>query len=89
MKKKKQGNFWADSIGHCLAHLQNGVDDVCEWGFEKMRATGEVPTPKMTKNENRYLYGAKKLGKGTLSFLGNIGDSFYDKYGELKKKDSK
>lgn len=85
--KKDRENFWARSIGHCLAHLQNGVDDICEWGFKTMRSTGEAPDPKMRKGENKYLYGARRAGKGALSFLGNVGDSFYDKYGELKKDD--
>jgi len=81
---KKSGNFWASTVGHSLAHLQDGIDDVCKWGFKKMRCAGEKEMPKKKNNENKYVYGAKKLGKGAIGFLGNIGDSFYDKYSELK-----
>ena len=84
---KKPGNFWADSIGHGLAHVQDAIDDVSKWGFQKMRSAGENKTPKKQKNENKYIYGAKKLGKTSLGFLGNIGDAFYDKYSDLKKDD--
>ena len=86
---KKSGNFWADSIGHGLAYLQDGVDDVCKWGFAKMRSIGYSKMPKQKREENRCVYGAKKLGRGTLGFLGNIGDAFYRKYTELKKEEKK
>ena len=84
---KKSGNFWANSVGHGLAHIQDGIDDVCGWGVKKMRSAGNEKMPKKQKNENKYLYGAKKVGMGTLGFLGNVGDAFYDKYADLKKEE--
>jgi len=87
--KRDKGNFWANCIGHCLAHLQNGVDDICEWGFEKMRSVGDMPAPTGKKHENKYVHNVKKLTKGVLFFIGTVGNSFYDKYEELKSEDSK
>lgn len=82
---KKSGNFWANSIGHALAHLQDGIDDVCEWGFAKMRSVGSSRMPRKRKDENTYLYSAKRISRGVLGFLGNVGDAFHDKYAELKR----
>ncbi|KKW40636.1 hypothetical protein A2454_03955 [Candidatus Peribacteria bacterium RIFOXYC2_FULL_55_14] len=86
---KRSGNFWAESLGHSLACLQDGIDDVCRWGFKKMRSASEKKLPKQHKEANKYVYGLKKLGKGALGFLGNAGDAFYDKYAELKKEEEK
>ena len=54
-----------------------------------MRSIGYSKMPKQKREENRCVYGAKKLGRGTLGFLGNIGDAFYRKYTELKKEEKK
>ena len=83
---KKTRNFWAESLGNGLAHVQNTVDKTCEWAFEKIRETGNEELPKLKKRDNKYVYGAKKAGKKLLSFLGGVGDSFYDKYTELKQE---
>lgn len=82
--EKKQGNFWAECLGHGLAHVQNTFDCTLEWGFKRLRRFGETEPPK--KKGNPYLQGAKKITKGALFFLGDIGDSFYTKYAELKRR---
>tara|TARA_Y100000310_G_scaffold319297_1_gene374422 strand:- start:299 stop:562 length:264 start_codon:yes stop_codon:yes gene_type:complete len=76
---------WSKDVGHGLAHLQDGIDKTLGWTFEKIRSVGDSKMPRKKKNDNKYVYDAKKTGKKMLSFLGGVGDAFYDKYGELKK----
>lgn len=88
MNKKRSP--WANIIGGGLAHLQDGLDKLTAWGFKKMRQAGEaeekVPAESAKKEENKYFKMAKKAGKTALSFLGSVGDAFYDEYGRLKGK---
>jgi len=86
---KKKGSFWARSAGNGLAHLQDTVDHICEWGFARMKIVGDTPAKKKLKNENKYIYKAKKAGRGVLSFFGTVGDSYYSKYEDLKREKEK
>ena len=76
----------ARGVGFGLATIQHGLDKLFEFGFEKMKETGEKKEI-YDPSENVYLRNAKKAGKTTLSFLGTIGDSYYERYEKLKKDD--
>ena len=83
MSKKAQN--WARLLGHGLAHVQDGVDFAIDIGFKAMKKAANEKSSKKKKDENKYLYAGKKAGKELLGFLGEAGDAFYKKYGELKK----
>lgn len=73
----------AQAIGHTLAHVQDGVDFFIDLGFKAIKKVGkEKCTPQ--KDESKYLQTTKKVGKTVLMFLGEAGDSFYQKYQDLK-----
>ena len=77
---------WANIVGKSFAYLQDATDRIIDWGFEKMKQTGEEPEQKETEPKNPYVRGVKKFGKGILFFLGKTGDAYYRKYEELKRK---
>ena len=85
----KQPSVWAKLIGSGLAHAQHGLDYVAEFGFAMLKKAGKTTQEAPKKNENKYLFTAKKAGKGVLAFLGTVGSEFYDKYEELKADESK
>lgn len=66
---------WSKKIGRGLAHVQAFADDLVEWGFEKMAKSGKK------KPES-------KLGK-IAQFLGETGQSFYQKYEQIKSEKRK
>jgi len=76
-------------IGQSFAILQHGLDRVVDWGFSKMKETGDMPDTEVKKIDNPYLRRAAAFGKSTLKFLGNAGDAYYRTYEELKKDGSK
>jgi len=82
----KKGNNWAKLVGHGLAHVQDGMDFAIDIGFKTMKKVADLPEEKKKKNDNKYIHMSKKAGKEVLGFLGTAGDSFYKKYGELKKE---
>lgn len=82
--KLGSGKAWARTLGSGLAHIQHGLDKGAEWGFEKLKQAGSAP--KKDKTKNKYLKQAKKVGKGTLGFLGQMGENYYKRYEELKKR---
>lgn len=73
MKKKKLSH----KLGSGLAYLQDTVDRIMTFGFEKLSSTGKK---KPQKDEHPLQKGARK----TASFLGEVGTSFYEEYTELK-----
>ena len=75
----------AEAIGHTLAHVQDGADFFIDWGFKALKNIGKEKTAPR-QDENRYLRATKKVRKSILLFLGETGDSFYQKYQELKAK---
>ena len=79
----KKDASWARVLGLGLAHLQHATDKALSWGFRQLRSAGK----KAEKKEmNKYLRAAKRLGKGVLSFLGSAGETYYEKYEDLKRK---
>ena len=72
-------------LGYGLAHVQNTIDTVCDWGFQKMREAGNQPVAKK-KSEKKVVATAKRGVKSTLRFLGSAGEAYYDRYEELKAR---
>lgn len=81
-----ESDNWAKMIGRGLAHVQNGIDHVADEGFKVLKNTGSKKIPKKKEDENKYVYAAKRFGLGVTKFLGTLGDEYYKKYGDLKKK---
>jgi len=77
----------ASNIGCGLAHIQHTIDRSVGWAFHSMRSAGESKLKKK-RNENKYIFGIKKGGKKTLVFLGTLVDSFYEKYDDLKTRET-
>ena len=65
------------------------VDNVFQWGFRRVRDIGDSEDSKRVARDHPYLHRASRTGKVLLSFLGEIGDSFYSKYAELKNPKDK
>lgn len=84
VRKKKTSR--AHLLGHGLAHVQHSIDRVCLVGFHTMREMGHV-SKKKSDGKHLYKEHAKKAGKGMLRFLGSLGESYYEKYEELKGKE--
>jgi len=75
-------------VGFSLAHLQNTVDEVADWGFHKMHEAGAKPV-KRKKSEKKAVTNAKRAGRSVLRFLGTAGEAYFDKYEELKRRKKK
>lgn len=75
---------WAKTLGSGLAHIQHATDKVVVYGLKSMKKAGAQPKKDQTKN--KYVKKVKTAGRTTLSFLGTLGDSFYNEYEELKKR---
>ena len=80
---ESESTKWAKLLGRAAAHLQNGIDGLADAGFRGLKQIGKKPLKKK-KDENPTLFTAKKIGQGLLSFVGTMGDEFYNKYQELK-----
>jgi len=79
------GKSWAKTFGSTFAHLQHGLDKTAEWGFAKMKDVSSAPQKK-EETKNTYLRFSKKCARNTFMFFGQLGESFYSEYEELKKK---
>lgn len=76
----KSGNT-AKKIGVGLAHVQAFMDDVFQIGFKALKNVGK-------ENDS----GTEKIKSGlkkAAGFLGDAGDSYYDKYEKIKAKRAK
>lgn len=82
---ESESEKWAKLVGRGFAQLQNVVDEVIDFGFKQLKKAGEHPV-KPTEKGNPYLQKAKKVGLGAIKFLGVLGDEYYKKYGDLKRK---
>ncbi|MBT4119950.1 MAG: hypothetical protein HOG89_00575 [Candidatus Peribacter sp.] len=76
---------WAKTLGSGLAQVQHATDKLVVFGFKSLKKAGK--TPNKDKTKNKYIKSAKTAGRTTLSFLGTLGDSFYNEYEELKKQE--
>ena len=84
MKKPKRS--WAQLIGGGLAYAQHAGDCAVTWCFRTLRSAGESRESRQASKRHPVLRGAQRAGKGVLAFLGQLGDSYYEKYGELKSR---
>ena len=84
-RKKPSKRNWATIVGSGLAHVQNTVDEVADWGFKKMNELGAKPV-KSKKSEKKVVTNARRAGHFALKFLGSTGEAYFEKYGELKRK---
>jgi hypothetical protein len=83
--KLGSGKAWAKTLGSGLAQVQHYTDKLVVFGFKSLQQAGKQP--KKEKTKNKYLRNAKSAGRSTISFLGALGDSFYNEYEELKKQE--
>ncbi len=73
----------AGHVGTCFAYFQAFVDDALAFGFKKLKSSGKSHT----KGDPRTVQGKVIRGaKGVARFLGEVGESFYDEYEEIKAK---
>ncbi len=84
--RKSKKASWAGNIGAGWAHVQHVVDNVSAWCFQRIRDIGDKPESKKDDDSHPYVKKAKRLGKGALGFVGEVGDSFYETYADLKRK---
>lgn len=78
MTKKKLNS--AKMLGKGLAILQHSFDKLFAWGFSEMKAHSTKTTK---QKEGRVMKALRGLG----GFLGIMGEEYYKKYEELKKKE--
>lgn len=87
MEKKQQrdpASAVAKGVGNTLAHVQDLADLLIGWGFRTLRKVGETHEE---KQQNRTVMSRLlHVGRRSLGFLGTLGQSYYDRYEELKRK---
>ena len=72
-------------IGSTLAVFQGLCDDLMQFGFKKLKQAGKKkPGPK--KDVKTVIGKSKKYARLSAGFLGEIGDSFYKTYEEIKAR---
>ena len=81
MRKKKKSGI-AVKTGIVLAHVQSFADEVLERAFGVMKKAGKKEKKKQDTDtvKGKIIYGVSE----TLGFLGEVGESFYKKYEEIK-----
>lgn len=83
--KLGSGKAWAKTIGSALAHVQDAVDSCAEWGFAKLKQAGKQPKT-IDVSEPTVLRRAKGFLRSTVSFIGQLGQGYFDEYEEIKKR---
>ncbi len=78
------GSAWAKTLGSALAHAQHTLDTVTVWGFKKMKQAGSDPKKSTLKHTYRNL--PVSFVRGTFRFLGLLGESYFKRYNDLKRK---
>jgi len=95
MNKKSSGfgiNGWSVAIGHGLAHLQHATDRIVRWGFVQMKKQNEdspeqTACPPSKKKTAKLLRFAKRGVGAGLRTIGLLGESYYERYEQLKQKE--
>ncbi|MDD5751364.1 MAG: hypothetical protein PHS73_02490 [Candidatus Peribacteraceae bacterium] len=72
------------AIGQTAATLQHLTDLVIDWGFRKMKQAGKVPV--VEKRGSKTVRTVKTVARPVLSFLGSVGESYYEWYEKLKAR---
>ena len=89
-KKQKPIGFgirgWSVAIGHGFAHLQDTCDRALDWGFKRITQSAESAALKSECSAKRSVAAAKGAARSTLRFVGWLGNAYYDRYHELKKR---
>lgn len=81
MPKTPQEPKISHLLGKAGAHLQDGFDRVCEWGFGQLQKVDTKPK----KDEHKVIKASRKIG----GFLGELGTKYYSEYEDIKKKRTK
>ena len=81
-KKAQQDPKLTHLLGKGCAHIQDGLDQVVDWGFKKLKKLEETP-PK--KDEHEFLKATRKDG----GFIGELGTEYYKEYEKIKHERSK
>lgn len=84
---KKSSKTIARTFGKFFAHLQAALDDLSEWGFSHLKKAGHA-----SKEEELADTLSKKLKKGAkriAHFFGEMGESFYREYQDIKARKKK
>lgn len=82
-----KNSFWlARMIGSGLAHVQHAIDEAADTGFRMLRKAGTKTESAPKPEKSKVLGTLKRTGKNTLRFLGEAGESYYQKYDDLKTK---
>lgn len=76
----------AQNIGAIFAHIQNFFDGAFTLLFKKLKKAGEKKTKVDTTKFQGKIF---KAGQNIASFIGDVGESFYENYDELKQNKSK
>ncbi len=85
---KSSLSSWAKVAGRTSAHLQDMFDRAADWGFRKMKEASKVKE-KAEKKGGRAAKTAKSVARGTMRFVGTMGEEFYGTYNDLKRKRGK
>ncbi len=87
MKDKK--NF-AGHVGTFFAYVQAIVDEVVEFGFEKLKDVADKEEKTKKSEGNTVGDKMKKGAKGLAKFVGEVGATYYEEYEQIKaeKKNS-
>jgi len=76
---------WSSALGHGLAHLQHKIDKLIDLGFKRVGESAQSSVLN-EKNDRKPLNAVKGLTKSGLSFIGTLGQAYYERYEELKAK---
>lgn len=75
------------TIGSIFAHIQSTIDDIMAVLFKKLKKSGkEEPVEIIEPDTPVWKTRLKKGARGLARFIGEMGDSYYKTYEELKQK---
>jgi hypothetical protein len=72
------------NLGHIFAYLQSTIDTLLGKGFEKIDEYSEAKQIDNTETKSF----PKKVLFWVLGFIGNTGKAYYQKYSELRSKET-
>ncbi len=83
----KQADSIARVLGKSYAYLQDGMDRVIAYGFERMRdANGQQAKTVQRKKPTTVLGRIGEGARSLVGFFGTAGDSYYRTYDDLKRR---
>lgn len=78
-KSQKKDPKFSQLLGKGCAHVQNGIDEVVDWGFKKLKKIEKNPKK---KDEHTLVKITRKIG----GFIGDAGTEYYKEYKRIKSK---